>query len=152
MAKSKADDASEGPTIIGWNEYVALPAWGIGRLRAKVDTGARTASVHVENIEEVGRDRVRFDVITGPRKKPRRVRVEAPVHRRGTVRIGSGHRQARIFVCTTLRLGPHEREVEINLEDRADMIYRMILGRSTLAGLPVLVDVNRASVLKPKTE
>lgn len=137
----------EPPVVIGWNEYVSLPAWGIPQLRAKIDTGARTASVHVEHIEELGGGKVRFDVITGPRARPRRKRIEARISRRANVRIGSGHRQQRLFVRTTLRLGPFEREIEVNLEDRAGMIFRMILGRSTLAGWPVVIDVNHRYVL-----
>jgi len=46
--------------LIGWNEYVELPEWGIRRLRAKVDTGARSSALHVEQIELLPRNRVRF--------------------------------------------------------------------------------------------
>ena len=51
------------PIVIGWTELVDLPEWGIKDLRAKVDTGARTSALHVENIEELPRGYVRFDVI-----------------------------------------------------------------------------------------
>ena len=51
------------PHRIGWNEFVDIPEWGIKGLRAKVDTGARSSALHVENIERLSRDRVRFDVV-----------------------------------------------------------------------------------------
>ena len=41
------------PVLIGWTEFVDLPDWGVKRLRAKIDTGARTSALHVENIEEL---------------------------------------------------------------------------------------------------
>ena len=53
------------PLLIGWTEYVDLPEWGITRVRAKVDTGARSSALHVENIKELPRGRIRFDVVFG---------------------------------------------------------------------------------------
>ncbi|HMR11867.1 MAG TPA: RimK/LysX family protein, partial [Polyangiaceae bacterium] len=71
------------PLVIGWAEYVDIPEWNVMRLRAKMDTGARSSALHVENIQEVGDNRVRFDVRLHRRKLDRRVTVEAPVSRRG---------------------------------------------------------------------
>lgn len=132
---------------MGWNEYVDLPDWGISGLRAKMDSGARTSALHVENIHELSGGRVRFDVILDRRKSHRRVHVDARVRRRARVRSSTGHYTTRIFVTTRLRLGPVERDVEISLVDREKMIFRMLLGRSALEGL--LIDVqHRALVSK----
>lgn len=122
------------PVLIGWNEHVDLPDWGVRGLRAKVDTGARTSALHVEDIRELPRNRVRFDVILDRRKSHRRVHVETHVLRRGRVRSSSGHYTQRLFVATRLVLGPVEREIEVSLVDRGPMIFRMLLGRSALAG------------------
>lgn len=134
------------PVIIGWTEYVDLPDWGVSRLRAKVDTGARTSALHVENIQELPRDHVGFDVILHRKKRSRRVHVKTRIVRRGVVRSSTGHRTRRIFVRTTLRLGPLVKEVEVSLVDREKMIHRMLLGRNALTG-PVLIDVDRRMVL-----
>jgi hypothetical protein len=120
--------------VIGWNEYVDLPDWGIRRLRAKVDTGARNSALHVENVRELPRGRVRFDVVLHRRKRDRRVQVLAPVRRRARVRSSNGEYEQRIFVATLLRIGPVEKEIEISLVDRGRMIHRMLLGRSALHG------------------
>ena len=136
----------EDPVVIGWTEMVDLPDWGVRRLRAKVDTGARTSALHVENIEELSRGFVRFDVVLHRKKRDRRIHVKAKVTRRGRVRSSTGHQTTRLFVETTLRLGPIEKRVEVSLVDREKMIHRMLLGREALSG-PIRVDVNRRMVL-----
>ena len=132
------------PLVIGWSEFVDLPDWGVRGLRAKVDTGARTSALHVDRVEERPRGRVRFEVVLD-RQTPGRIRVEARVRRRARVRSSSGHWTTRVFVATRLELGPLVRDVEIGLVDREQMIHRMLLGRSALAGC--LVDPARRTCL-----
>ncbi len=135
MATGKKVSARRRPVaIIGWNEYVDLPAWGISGLRAKIDTGARTSALHVENVEELPDGRVRFDVVTdraGPRSLKR---ITADVARRARVRSSTGHPRRRIFVTTTVKIGSMDRSVEMSLVDRERMVYRMLIGRSALGG------------------
>lgn len=134
------------PLVIGRYEYVDLPQWGIRKLRAKVDTGARTSALHVTNLQDEGGAHVWFEVVPHRDKRERRVRVRARVVRRARVRSSNGHYEMRIFVGTTLRLGSVEREVEISLVDRGRMNFRMLLGRSTLAR-SFLVDAGREALL-----
>lgn len=136
----------EPPIVIGWSEYVDLPEWGISGLRAKVDTGARTSALHVEDVEEGPGNRVSFDVVLNRKSRTRRVRVTARVRRRGRVRSSTGHLTSRLFVATTLRLGPIEKEIEISLVDREKMVHRMLLGRAALSG-PILIDVDRRAAV-----
>jgi hypothetical protein len=128
--------------VVGWVEYVELPDWRISRLRAKMDSGARNSALHVENIREVGRDRVRFDVRLHRRKAERRVTVETTIKRRGRVRASSGLAEQRIFVTACVRIGAHEQDIELSLVDRQKMIFRMLIGRSALAER-YLVDAGR---------
>jgi hypothetical protein len=134
------------PFVIGWSELVDLPDWGVRRLRAKVDTGARSSALHVENVEELPRDFVAFDVVLHRKKRDRRIRVRTRIRRRGRVRSSTGHLTRRLFVETTLRIGPVEKTIEVSLVDRERMIHRMLLGRSALSG-PLLVDVDRRDAL-----
>ncbi len=135
--------------LIGCNEYIDIPEWGIKRLRAKVDTGARTSALHVENIEELSRGRVRFDVVLHRLKRDRRVSVTTRIARRGRVRSSTGHYEMRIFVEAPVRIGPIEQEVEVSLVDRERMIFRMLLGRTALAG-HFLIDPAHGQLLKPE--
>ena len=135
------------PLIIGVTEYVDLPEWRILRLRAKIDTGARSSALHVENIRELSSGRVRFDVRLSRNQTERRVTVEASVARRGRVRTSNGAVETRIFVAVLLRIGPVEREIELSLVDRGRMIFRMLIGRRALAN-GFLVDPSRRYVLR----
>ncbi len=132
--------------IIGSAEYVDLPDWGIHRLSARVDTGARTSALHVENVHELPGRRVRFDVRLRRDDPHARVRVEAKVSRRSAVRSSTGVEEARLFVKTYVRLGGEEQAIEIGLVDRRGMLFRMLLGRSALARR-FLVDVTKRYAL-----
>ena len=50
---------------VGWRELVGLPELGLKRVPAKIDSGARTSSLHGSVLEEFRRDGekfVRFEV------------------------------------------------------------------------------------------
>ncbi|MGC4086427.1 MAG: RimK/LysX family protein [Polyangiaceae bacterium] len=132
--------------VIGLCEFVDIAEWRVRGLRAKVDTGARSSALHVEHLREVGRDRVRFDVRLHRSKTERRVSVEAPIVRRARVRASTGVASTRIFVAVTVRIGPFVERIELGLVDRANMLYRMLLGRTAL-GSHFLVDPCRRYLL-----
>jgi hypothetical protein len=143
---SSVTRTSAEPLVIGVTEYVDIPAWRILRLRAKIDTGARSSALHVENIRELAAGRVRFDVRLSRSESDRRVTVEARIARRGQVRPSSGEPEDRIFVAVKVRIGPIEREIELSLVDRGRMIFRMLIGRRALAHA-FLVDPGRRYLL-----
>lgn len=132
--------------VVGWNEYVEFPEWGIRRLGAKVDTGAKTSALHVEDIEELGRGRIRFSVVVHRTKRDRHFPVTTRVVRRARVRSSNGHYESRYFVRTWMRLGNVEKEVELSLVDRGKMAHRMLLGRQALQG-DFVVDVSKRHLL-----
>ena len=81
-----------------------------------------------------------------PGEPDERVRINAVIRRRGRVRVASGAEKPRLFVVARVRLGDTTRSIEIGLVDRRRMLYRMLLGRSALAGAFV-VDPARRFVL-----
>lgn len=132
--------------LIGWNESVDLPDWGIKRLGAKIDTGARSSALHVEDLVPLTRSRVRFRVVIHREHRDRHVPVVARVSRRARVRSSNGEFETRYFVKTTMRLGAVEKEIEMSLVDRGKMVHRMLIGRTALTG-DFLVDVSRRHLL-----
>ncbi len=127
-------------------EYVDFPDWGVKSLRARVDTGARTSALHVENVRLLAGSRVRFDVRLRRDDPSARVTVETKLSRRAPVRSSTGQTEARLFVKAHVRLGGREQQIEVGLVDRSHMLYRMLLGRSALER-KFLVDVSRRYAL-----
>jgi hypothetical protein len=120
--------------LIGWREWLALPQLGLLTLKAKIDTGARSSSLHVDDVEEYRHDGIawlRFTVATGRRGVPH-VRCAAPVFDRRDVTDSGGHVTSRWFIRTPIRLAGREWEAEINLTNRGNMLFPMLLGRSAL--------------------
>jgi hypothetical protein len=132
--------------IIGVAEYVDFPDWGIRGLSARVDTGAQTSALHVENIETLPGSRVRFDVRLRRDEPEARVTIETKVSRRATVRSSTGQSAPRLFVKAHVRLGGREQQIEVGLVDRRHMLFRMLLGRSALERR-FLVDVTKRYAL-----
>lgn len=141
-----------GLLVIGVAECIDIPAWQVRRLPAKVDTGARTSALHVENLRELADGRVRFDVPLAAGRPERRVTIDAPIERRARVRSTSGEVRPRIFVSVRVRIGSIERSIELGLVDRRHMQFRMLIGRSALARA-FLVDVSKTYLIsgRPKS-
>ena len=124
---------------VGWQEWLAFPDLGLPAVRAKIDTGARTSSLHARDIEPFAR----FVVNPLFRGKKLAVECEAPVVDEREVTSSSGHSELRVVVEAMLRLGLQsdapEWPVEVTLTDRRKMRFPMLLGREAMAGR-VLVD------------
>lgn len=135
--------------VIGWSEYVDFPEWGIKGIKAKIDTGARTSSIHVDSFELLPRRKVRFNVVLSRTDSNKTTEVVAPYTRIGRVKSSTGHASDRIFVKTRISLGHFTETVELNLVDRKKMKFRMLLGRSAFRH-HFLVDVSRSYILTKK--
>ena len=118
---------------IGYQEFVALPVWGIKRLLVKSDSGARSSSLDAKNIEELPGDRVRFEVVLSRTDRSQTLTVEAPIVRRTKIRPSHGETQNRLVVAAELHVGPVVKTIEVTLVSRKRMICRMLLGRTALA-------------------
>src|SRR6185503_18406489 len=122
--------------LIGWREWLALPALGLAEVKAKIDTGARSSSLHVASVEAFERDGctwLRFAV--APRRRGGRLlNCEAQALDRRDVADSGGRITQRWFVRTDIELGGRRFSAEINLTNRGDMIFPMLLGRTALRG------------------
>jgi len=121
--------------VLGWREWLALPELGIAGIRAKVDSGARSSSLHVreqELFERDGRQMVRFLIEHGP-GDTLRGHLEADVLDQRDVTDSGGHKESRIFIRTQLLIsGGLSWPIEINLTERRNMAFPMLLGRSAM--------------------
>lgn len=132
--------------IIGGAEWIALPQLGIPQLRARIDTGAHSSSLHTQEQEEFDREGeswVRF-VVSATRKRSRgEWTCEAPISDRRLVKNTSGEAEERIVIRTGLQLGSMVWPADINLTNRENMRYRFLVGRSVMTDR-VLVNPSHA--------
>jgi predicted deacylase len=136
----------------GWVEHVTLPDLAIPRLKAKIDTGARTSALHVAAVRTI-------DTAGGPHRRPileitvpgggrgrKPHLVRAAVRGYAVVRDTSGRTERRPVIETALRLGPLKKRIAVTLTNRGDMVYPMLIGRTAL-GAGVVVDPSRRYLL-----
>ena len=121
---------------VGWREWIALPEWGIGAIKAKIDTGARTSAIHADDIELFEREGVswvRFLIRPWQRSDADAVLVEAQRIDHRTITSSSGTRSDRPVVLAPIVLGGRAIDAEITLTSRDEMGFRMLIGREALA-------------------
>lgn len=131
--------------LIGRIEWVNLPDLKI-KHKSRIDTGAKTTSLHAINIEEVeqrGELFVKFQTLDHEGKPLDLVRKVDTTQR---VANTAGFITKRYVIKEKIKIGDIEREVLVNLNDRTNMEYRFLVGRNVLLGR-FIVDVARSHVL-----
>jgi len=121
--------------MLGWREWVALPEFNIGQIKAKIDTGARSSALHAYTIEPYRKGGQRWIMFgVHPRQKHTDVSIEchAPIKDRRLVTDSGGHVQRRYVIETLLVLGPSIIRAEMTLTNRDNMRFRMLLGRTAM--------------------
>lgn len=134
--------------IIGRLENVSLPELAIENLKVKVDTGAKTSSLHVDNIQQItskGKPKVTFDIHPDIHDVSRVVSCSAIISDIRTIKSSNGNAETRYVIKTPLTLGNETWDVEITLTDRSVMNYLMLFGCEAI-GNKYLVDVTQSFV------
>ena len=128
--------------IVGSEEWCSFPALGVPAIKARVDSGAKTSSMHAFNIHKFRRDGeswVSFEV--HPLQNDRRtvIRCERPVIDKRVVKSSSGVSETRYVISAAIKAGGDVWDIELTLANRDSMGYRMLLGREAMHGR-IIVD------------
>lgn len=138
--------------IIGSIEACDLPEIGINNLQVRIDTGAKTSSLHVDNLEkytEQGKPWVRFDIHPDVYDIKKVTSCKAALHDVRSIKSSNGTSEVRYVIKTLMRLGDQSWPIEITLTNRSDMSYLMLLGRQGM-GKKVLVNPAKSFLLSKK--
>ena len=124
-----------GLTSIGWREWVALPDLGLPAIKAKIDTGARTSSLHaflIEPYQQNGINMLRFLIHPIQKNQNFQVECHCPVYDVREVTDSGGHREMRYVIQSNVSLGNRSWLIELTLTNRDTMSFRMLLGRKAM--------------------
>ncbi len=133
--------------IIGWKEWFELGCLGLPAIKGKIDTGAKTSSLHAFNIENfyLGNvEHVRFDIHPLQKNKTLVRSCIAQVLERRMVSDSSGKKEKRFVIKSGLQVGETILEIELTLANRDSMTFRMLLGRDAIKQAKLLVDPSKS--------
>ncbi|MCF2950070.1 RimK/LysX family protein [Paraglaciecola aquimarina] len=123
--------------LVGALELCDLPDLTLSGLEARVDTGATTSSLHVDNIQEFERDNqtwISFDIHPDVHDVNKLVRREAIPKSLRKVKSSNGTFERRYVIETDILIADMQWQIQLTLTDRSSMKYLMLLGRETMAG------------------
>ncbi len=121
--------------VIGWREWVALPELGIDQIKCKVDTGAKTSSLHayfIEPFKRSGNQYVRFGLHPVQKNSKIKKTCTGKIVDQREITDSGGHRELRYVISTRIKLNKEIIEAEITLTNRDSMSFRMLLGRDAI--------------------
>lgn len=131
----------------GWIEKAVLYPQEIV-LHAKLDTGAKTSSLHAPDPEYFTRDGKEWARISVTNKKIETVMIEVPVVRSAKIKRHFGESQTRQVVLLDMCIGKVRKTEEVNLVDRTGLNYQLLVGRNFLEGA-FLIDSGATYMLPP---
>ena len=144
--------------ILGWREWVSLPGLGIDRIKAKIDTGARTSALHafdVRLVEDNDKKLVKFCIHPEQKNLDKVIECEAVLLDEREVKDSGGHSENRYVIETDILIGSQLHTAEVTLTNRDSMGFRMLIGRTAMKG-NYLVDPGKSYVTgkrkKPKPD
>ncbi len=133
--------------IIGWKEWFSLDCLGLPAIKGKIDTGAKTSSLHAFNIESFyieDVEYVKFDIHPLQKNKKLTRSCVARVIEQRMVSDSGGKKEKRFVIKSDVNIGKTKIRIELTLTNRDTMAFRMLLGREAIKQSKMLVDISKS--------
>lgn len=140
-------------SVIGWEEWLALPELHLPAIKAKIDTGAKISTLHAVHLEEVVLKKTKYiRFVTYPFINDTRISSEAcvPIADKRSIISSNGIKEIRYIVLTTLKIDNKSIKIELSLTDRKQMRFPMLLGREAIKQFAI-VDPSQSFCLGKKS-
>ncbi len=147
---TKIKSGSEDLIIIGETEHITIKPDNI-RLKARIDTGATTSSIHATQIKPYERDGKKWVRFNLTRTNGETVEIKKPVLRTIEVKRHGAEQQSRPVISLPIVMGKINETTQFSLTDRSQFKFPVLIGRSFLKNTAI-VDVNRSYALSPLNE
>ncbi len=139
---------------IGWKEWFGLDCLSLPAIKGKIDTGAKTSSLHAFNIESFyieDVEYVKFDIHPLQKNKKMVRTCVARIIDQRMVSDSGGKKEKRFVIKSDLRIGDKKIRIDLTLANRDTMTFRMLLGRDAIKQAKMLVDPSKSFLQgKPK--
>ena len=139
---------AQNKEIVGWVERVRIYPGKLS-LKAKLDTGSKTSSLHAPHVvkfKHEGKDWVRFAVAN---EKGKVVTIEREIYRTVKIKRRNSKPEERIIIQMDICLGSVYKTTEVSLVNRGNLIYPVLLGRRFLQG-SFIIDPGETFTHRPK--
>lgn len=128
--------------ILGEIDRFYLPEFNLKNIEARIDTGAKTSSIHATNIKILNKNLVEFEVLD-------KYKFQKKIHKIAIVKSSNGIEEKRVFIKSTIKIFDKNYEIELSLNDRKNMQFPLLIGRELLEkGFIVDVSQQNLSYLK----
>lgn len=143
--QKKVKKSIKNKTVIGRIENIKLDSTGFA-LKARIDTGAKTCSMHAENIVEKEVEGKKYIQFTSENTEGKKQSFYKEIVKKQRVRSSNGEASDRYVIKMAVEMGGRIHEVSVNLNDREDLRYNFLVGRNLLMG-EYVVDVSQTRLL-----
>ncbi|MFT7004831.1 MAG: hypothetical protein ACJAWW_002196 [Sulfurimonas sp.] len=130
-----------GQNILGKVDVFDMPEFGLSNIKAKIDTGAKTSSIHCSEITLLENNFVKFSP-QDSNDDSNHIYIVKPISRISEVKSSNGKSQERYFIKTTIIIYEKIYNIEVSLSCRTSMKYPLLIGRELLKQ-GFLVDVSK---------
>ena len=121
--------------VIGWREWAKLPDLGVDKIKVKVDSGARTSSLHAYDISTYKRgdsEFVKFIIHPSQKSNVKTIIARAKIHEYRKIKSSNGAIEKRPVIITPISFMGEQWDIEVTLTNRDEMGFRMLLGRESI--------------------